>query len=76
MAVVYDAFGGRRKRTMGEYLLEVNHLSKYYKARGKGLAHANQLLRAVDDVSFKLRRGEVLGVVGCGGSFVQESRWS
>ena len=56
---------------MGEYLLEVNHLSKYYKARGKGLAHANQLLRAVDDVSFKLRRGEVLGVVGesgCGKS--------
>ena len=56
---------------MSEYLLEVNHLAKYYKIKGKRLRDPVQYLRAVDDVSFKLKRGEVLGVVGesgCGKS--------
>jgi len=56
---------------MSEYLLEVNHLAKYYKVKGKRLTDPVQYLRAVDDVSFKLKPGEVLGVVGesgCGKS--------
>lgn len=40
-----------------EYLLEVKGLKKYFKA-GKGT------LKAVDDLSFYIRRGETLGVVG------------
>ena len=40
-----------------EIILEVNHLKKYFKA-GKGK------LKAVDDVSFFIRKGETLGVVG------------
>lgn len=40
-----------------EYLLEVKGLKKYFKA-GKGT------LKAVDDVSFYIRPGETLGVVG------------
>lgn len=40
-----------------EYLLEVRGLKKYFKA-GKGT------LKAVDDVSFYIRPGETLGVVG------------
>ncbi|MFN8446985.1 MAG: ATP-binding cassette domain-containing protein, partial [Caldilineaceae bacterium] len=45
---------------MGEEppLLEVNHLSVDYVAVGKKPAHA------LEDVSFQLRRGEMLGVVG------------
>lgn len=42
----------------GEKLLEVNHLKKYFKmSKGKNL-------KAVDDVSFYIRKGETLGVVG------------
>ncbi len=54
-----------------EYLLEVNHLAKFFPVRGKRLRDPVKQLRAVDDVSFRLRRGEVLGVVGesgCGKS--------
>lgn len=41
-----------------EILLEVNHLKKHFKmGRGK-------TLKAVDDVSFYIRKGETLGVVG------------
>ncbi|MCI7644662.1 MAG: dipeptide ABC transporter ATP-binding protein [Lentisphaeria bacterium] len=51
-------------------LLEVNNLKVYYPVGG-GLFGSKQLLRAVDDVSFKLEHGETLGLVGesgCGKS--------
>lgn len=41
-----------------EKLLEVSHLKKYFNM-GKG-----KVLKAVDDVSFYIRKGETLGVVG------------
>lgn len=54
-----------------EPLLEVRHLKKYYQVR-KGLFHSKSgQIKAVDDVSFALRRGETLGLVGesgCGKS--------
>jgi len=42
----------------GEVLMEVNHLKKYFTV-GKGA-----ILKAVDDVSFVIRKGETLGMVG------------
>ena len=40
-----------------EIILEARHLKKYFKTGRK-------LLRAVDDVSFFIRKGETLGLVG------------
>lgn len=51
-----------------ENLIEVNHLVKHFEL-DKGLFNAmftrdRRVVRAVDDVSFFLRKGEVLGLVG------------
>ena len=51
-----------------EFLLEVDNLKKYFPVRGgifgKTMAH----VKAVDGVSFTLRKGETLGLVGESGS--------
>ena len=52
---------------MDDILLDVQHLTHCFRLSGK------TTLRAVDDVSFQLRRGEILGLVGesgCGKSTV------
>lgn len=54
-----------------ETLLKVEHLKKYFDIHNE-LRHQKHLtLKAVDDVSFELKKGEVLGIVGesgCGKS--------
>ncbi|WP_155592908.1 ABC transporter ATP-binding protein [Lysinibacillus cavernae] len=52
---------------MGSPLLEVKHLKKYFPVKGSRTGN----LKAVDDVSFFVNEGEVLGIVGesgCGKS--------
>ncbi len=52
-------------------LLEVRNLTKHYSVRQQGLLKGGDVVRAVDDVSFTLGRGETLGIVGesgCGKS--------
>lgn len=46
-----------------EILLQVEHLKKYFPV-GKKLFGKGQVLKAVDDVSFSIARGETLGMVG------------
>ena len=39
-------------------ILEAEHLTKVFTTKGK------EVLKAVDDVSFQLESGEILGIVG------------
>ncbi|ACL25244.1 ABC transporter ATP-binding protein [Chloroflexus aggregans] len=45
-------------------LLEVRHLKKYFPIKGGFLRRTIAEVRAVDDVSFTVKRGETLGLVG------------
>ncbi|MEK1895496.1 MAG: ABC transporter ATP-binding protein [Rhizobium sp.] len=60
-----------------EILLSVNNLSKTFKTRNRGFFGTREvpLVHAVDDVSFDIRRGECLGLVGesgCGKTTVSK----
>ncbi len=45
-------------------LVEVNHLVKYFPVRAGLLQRVVNQVKAVDDVSFFVRKGETLGLVG------------
>src|SRR5262245_21680714 len=49
---------------MREVLLEVRDLVKHFEIRGGVLGGTRGVVRAVDGVSFAIRRGETLGLVG------------
>jgi len=54
-----------------ENILEVRNLKKYFTARTDFLGRPTAYLKAVDDVSFSMKKGETLGLVGesgCGKS--------
>ena len=60
-------------KTTSEYLLEVEHLKQYFPVRQ---GFHTVMLKAVDDVSFAIRPGETLGLVGesgCGKTTVGRS---
>lgn len=50
-----------------EILLDIQHISKHYPI-GSGLKFAKKQVKAVDDVSFSIIRGETFGLVGESGS--------
>ena len=52
-------------------ILEVRHLKKYFPAESSLFAKSRRFIKAVDDVSFTVNRGETIGIVGesgCGKS--------
>jgi peptide/nickel transport system ATP-binding protein/oligopeptide transport system ATP-binding protein len=60
----------------GEVLLDVRNLKTYYPSRSDLLGRPRAWVRAVDDVSFTIRRGETFGLVGesgCGKSTLGRS---
>ncbi len=57
--------------TESEYLLEVNNLVKWFPIKGGFFKRTVGNVKAVDGVSFKIKRGETMGLVGesgCGKS--------
>jgi len=60
-------------QTQTENLIEVKNLVKYYPVKGGVIRRTVAEVKAVDDVSFAIRKGETLGLVGesgCGKSTV------
>ncbi|MEV0268838.1 MAG: dipeptide ABC transporter ATP-binding protein [Hamadaea sp.] len=55
---------GPQGQNSAEPLLKVENLTKHFPVRGGGLIGAKQVVRAVDGVSFEVRPGETLGLVG------------
>lgn len=54
-----------------EYILEVNNLVKHFPLGGGLFSKKQQIVQAVNGISFKVKRGETLGIVGesgCGKS--------
>jgi len=49
-------------------LVEVNHLRKYFPVRRGAFGTTKKLVKAVDDISFFIYRGETFGLVGESGS--------
>ena len=49
---------------MSDVLMEVRHLSKYFSLKTDLLGRPASVLKAVDDVSLSIRRGEAFGLVG------------
>ncbi|RFA35848.1 dipeptide/oligopeptide/nickel ABC transporter ATP-binding protein [Virgibacillus dokdonensis] len=56
---------------MDQPLLEVKRLQKHFAVKGGIFGRKKRVIKAVDDVSFSVREGEILGIVGesgCGKS--------
>jgi len=64
------------KKIVGENILEVNNLKVWFETAHNWLGKTTDYFKAVNDVSFSLRKGEVLGLVGesgCGKSTISKS---
>lgn len=65
-----------RREPLKDNILEINNLSVHFSIRNKLLSSKSGKLTAVDNVSFKVKRGETFGLVGesgCGKTTVARS---
>lgn len=49
---------------MSEVLIEIQHLKKYFTLENDFFGHPTSVLKAVDDISFQIHKGEAFGLVG------------
>ncbi len=49
---------------MSDYLLEVEHLQKHFPIKGGGFGKNKKVVQALDDLTFGIKKGETLGMVG------------
>ncbi|MDD4297474.1 MAG: dipeptide ABC transporter ATP-binding protein [Ruminiclostridium sp.] len=52
------------KKDMNDNILVVNHLKKYYPVKKVAFGKRKTYVKAVDDVSFTIKRGTTMGLVG------------
>ncbi|WP_442598233.1 ABC transporter ATP-binding protein [Neobacillus sp. D3-1R] len=57
-----------KKKTDQDYILQAKNIKKYFPIKGGILKHTVGHVKAVDDVSLNVLRGETLGIVGESGS--------
>src|SRR3990167_652161 len=61
---------------VNEYLVQIDHLVKYFPVRAGLMQRVVNWVKAVDDVSFTVKKGETLGMVGesgCGKTTIGRS---
>ena len=59
-----SAINGTPSADDGEYLLVVEHLKKYFPINPNLFGKPEAYVRAVDDVSFRVKAGTTVGIVG------------
>src|SRR5689334_18950310 len=65
-----------KETTNAQNIVEVKNLVKYFPVRAGFLQHVVNHVKAVDDVSFSVKKGETLGMVGesgCGKTTIGRS---
>ena len=53
---------------MTEYAVKVDHVSKIYQLKNKDGSHATKQFYALQDLSFQINQGDVVGILGTNGS--------
>lgn len=67
----YGNSENNRNQQENDILLKVSHLKKYFSVKKGHLISGKKIIRAVDDISFTIKRGSTMGLVGesgCGKS--------
>lgn len=61
---ISSSFPSNQKQSSDDYLLRIKNLTKYFPVGSTVLSKEEKYIKAVEKVSFDLRKGEVLGLVG------------
>ena len=64
MSEINEKLVNTPENEQSEYILEVNNLKKYFPIEKNLFGTPTRYLKAVDDVSFKVKRGTTQGIVG------------
>jgi peptide/nickel transport system ATP-binding protein len=63
-SVTIDEYKDEKKKNDSEVILEIKNIKKHFPIRGGFFGGVKEWVKAVDDVSFKVKKGKTLGLVG------------